>query len=274
MLGLADSITVALFDLDGVLTDTASVHMTAWTETFNEFLAHAVDDHGNAPAPFTPADYLAHVDGRPREDGITGFLSARHITVDKATVERLAEDKNKRFLAILDRDGVRAYPDAVDYLTAVRDAGLGIAVVTSSKNGGPVLEAAGLSGFVIKRVDGNDIAERGLAGKPAPDSFLLGAELMGVPPAAAAVYEDAVSGVAAGAAGDFAAVVGVDRTGDAGAGSEASGPNQPGAGSEASGPNRPGAGSDQPSAHAKALAGAGATVVVTSLDQLTGGAQA
>ncbi|MFT3899265.1 MAG: beta-phosphoglucomutase family hydrolase [Gordonia sp. (in: high G+C Gram-positive bacteria)] len=245
MLGLADSITVALFDLDGVLTDTASVHMTAWREAFNEFLASAVDDNGNKPAPFTPADYLAHVDGRPREDGITSFLSARHITADQATIARLAEDKNKRFLAILDRDGVTVFPDAEAYLRAARDAGLGIAVVTSSKNGGPVLEAAGLTKYIEQRVDGNVIAERGLAGKPAPDSFLLGAELMGVGPAAAAVFEDAVSGVAAGSAGDFAAVVGVDRT--AGAGSE-------------------------PSKHAKALAGAGATVVVTTLDDLRTGA--
>ncbi|GAB11270.1 putative hydrolase [Gordonia araii NBRC 100433] len=243
MLGLDDSITVALFDLDGVLTDTASVHMTAWTETFNEFLAGAVDDNGDAPAPFTPADYLAHVDGRPREDGINGFLGARHLTVDRETVDRLAADKNARFLAILDRDGVTPYPDAVAYLHAARDAGLGIAVVTSSRNGGPVLEAAGLSEFVAVRVDGNVIVERGLAGKPAPDSFLLGAELMGVGPAQAAVFEDAVSGVAAGAAGDFATVVGVDRT----------------------------AGETQPSAHAAALAGAGATVVVTSLDQLRTG---
>ncbi len=240
MLGLPDSITVALFDLDGVLTDTASVHMTAWTEAFNGFLAHHVDDDGNTPAPFTPADYLAHVDGRPREDGINAFLAARRITVGREAVAALAQDKNTRFLAILDRDGVRAYPDAVAYLTAARDAGLGIAVVTSSRNGGPVLQAAGLSGFVTARVDGNDIVERGLAGKPAPDSFLLGAQLMGVAPAGAAVFEDAVSGVAAGSAGDFATVVGVDRT----------------------------ASPTQPSAHARALAGAGATVVVTSLDQL------
>ncbi|QKT06480.1 beta-phosphoglucomutase family hydrolase [Gordonia sp. X0973] len=250
MLGLPDSITVALFDLDGVLTDTASVHMAAWTETFNDFLAHAVDDEGHAPAPFTPADYLAHVDGRPREDGINAFLAARHITVDRDTVEKIAAEKNAKFLAILDRDGVRAYPDAVAYLHAARDAGLGIAVVTSSRNGGPVLTAAGLSEFVTRRVDGNDIVERGLAGKPAPDSFLLGAQLMGVGPAAAAVFEDAVSGVAAGAAGDFAAVVGVDRT----TGAE-SGPHSIESGA-------------QPSAHAKALAGAGATIVVTSLDQL------
>ncbi len=240
MLGLPDSITVALFDLDGVLTDTASVHLTAWTEAFNDFLAHVTDADGNTPVPFTDADYLAHVDGRPREDGITAFLTARHITVDDAAVAKLAQDKNDRFLAILDRDGVTPYPDAVAYLQAARDAGLGIAVVTSSKNGGPVLEAAGLTGFVTHRVDGNVIVERGLKGKPAPDSFLLGAELMGVGVEHAAVFEDAVSGVAAGAAGGFPTVVGVDRTG----------------------------GTEQPSPHAKSLAANGATIVVTSLDQL------
>ncbi|GED97030.1 HAD family hydrolase [Gordonia crocea] len=240
MLGLPESITVALFDLDGVLTDTASVHLTAWTEAFNDFLAHTVDDDGNQPAPFTTDDYLAHVDGRPREDGINAFLAARHVTVDRDAVAALGEDKNNRFLAILDRDGVTAYPDAVAYLHAARDAGLGIAVVTSSRNGAPVLDAAGLTEFVQVRVDGNVIADRGLAGKPAPDSFLLGAELMGVGPGAAVVFEDAVSGVAAGSAGDFAAVVGIDRTTSA----------------------------TQPSAHAKALAGAGATAVVTSFDQL------
>ena len=132
------------------------------------------------------------------------------------------------------------YPDAVAYLHAVRDAGLGIAVVTSSRNGEAVLQSAGLTEFVTVRVDGNDIVERGLAGKPAPDSFLLGAQEMGVGPQAAAVFEDAVSGVAAGSAGDFAAVIGVDRTTSA----------------------------TSPSAHGKALAGAGATVVVTSLDEL------
>lgn len=240
MLGLPDSITVTLFDLDGVLTDTASVHLTAWTEAFNEFLARSVDDDGNTPAPFTTADYLAHVDGRPREDGITAFLAARRISVDREAVTALGEEKNNRFLAILDRDGVRAYPDAVAYLHAARDAGLGTAVVTSSRNGAPVLEAAGLSEFATVLVDGNVIVDRGLAGKPAPDSFLLAAEQMGVGPDAAAVFEDAVSGVAAGSAGDFAAVIGIDRT----------------------------TGTPQPSAHANALAGAGATAVVTDFDQL------
>ncbi|GAA3022203.1 beta-phosphoglucomutase family hydrolase [Gordonia defluvii] len=245
MLGLPESVTVALFDLDGVLTDTASVHLTAWTEAFNNLLPDIVDDDGHTPAPFTESDYRAHVDGRPREDGINAFLAARRITVDPDTVAKLGQAKNRRFLAILDRDGVTPYPDAVAYLHAARDAGLGIAVVTSSRNGGPVLEAAGLTEFVAVRVDGNDIVERHLAGKPAPDSFLLGAELMGVGPAGAAVFEDAVSGVAAGSAGDFAAVIGVDRT----------------------------TSETQPSPHAKDLAGAGATDVVTSLDRLRIGGQ-
>ncbi|MFT3715898.1 MAG: beta-phosphoglucomutase family hydrolase [Gordonia sp. (in: high G+C Gram-positive bacteria)] len=216
MLGLPEEVSVALFDLDGVLTTTATLHTTAWGETFDAFLAERAKQDavaGEDLRPFTEQDYLDHVDGRPRDDGVRGFLASRGITVDDATVDRLAQDKNDRFTAALQRNGVTPYPDAVDYLTAARDAGLRIAVVTSSKNGAAVLAAAGLDGFPEQRVDGNTIVAEGLRGKPAPDGFLRGAELMGVPAANAAVFEDAISGVQAGAAGHFGAVIGIDRTG-------------------------------------------------------------
>lgn len=217
MLGLPDDITVALFDLDGVLTDTASVHRTAWTEAFDSFLTQRagepIDGRTDALRPFTDQDYFDYVDGRPRMDGVRTFLTSRDIRVDDDTATAIATGKNDAFLASLERDGVTAYPGSVRYLHAARDAGLRIAVVTSSRNGAQVLEAAHLTEFVEHRVDGNTIVDEHLSGKPAPDSFLRGAELMGVPPAAAVVFEDAISGVEAGAAGHFGYVVGVDRVG-------------------------------------------------------------
>lgn len=224
--------TVALFDLDGVLTSTAVLHRRAWKAAFDEFLR---DRDGDDFAEFTERDYLDYVDGRPRDDGVRAFLAARDIDVDDDTVRRIGTEKNQMFLDSLKGDGAQPYPGSVRYLTAARDAGLRIAVVTSSKNGAAVLDSAGLSEFVEVRVDGNETAARGLRGKPAPDSYLLGAELMGVEPAAAAVFEDALSGIEAGAAGRFGYVVGIDRVG----------------GSQAA-----------------AMTAAGADVVVTDLDEL------
>ncbi len=235
VLGLPSQITVALFDLDGVLTTTATVHQRAWTQAFDAFLAARPARDGENHAPFTEDDYLRYVDGRPRTDGVRNFLAARGIAADDAVVDEVAEAKNALFLAVVARDGVAPYPDAVRYLEAARAAGLHIAVVTSSKNGAAVLEAAGLTGFVEQRVDGNTIVAEHLRGKPAPDSYLRGAELMGVPPERAAVFEDAISGVQAGAAGGFGAVVGIDRVGG-----------------------------DQ----AEQMTAAGATVVVADLDEL------
>ncbi|MCF8570310.1 beta-phosphoglucomutase family hydrolase [Gordonia sp. HY002] len=209
MLGLPDDITVALFDLDGVLTTTAVLHKSAWKNAFDAFLT----ERGAESGPFTDHDYLAYVDGRPRLDGVRSFLDSRGIEVDDATVEAIAEAKNTEFLDVLDSDGVTAYPGSVRYLNAALEAGLRIAVVTSSKNGARVLDAADLSRFVEHRVDGNTIVDEHLAGKPAPDSYERGAELMGVAPAQAAVFEDAISGVAAGAAGAFGYIVGIDRVG-------------------------------------------------------------
>ena len=214
MLGLPAQITVALFDLDGVLTSTATVHSDAWRRAFDAFLAErSAGAAGEDLRPFTERDYLDHVDGRPRLDGVRGFLASRGIAVYDTVVEAIAEAKNAEFLATLARDGVSAYPGSVRYLNAAGAAGLRIAVVTSSKNGAAVLEAAGLTSFVEHRVDGNTIVDEHLRGKPAPDSYLRGAELMGVAPANAAVFEDAISGVQAGAAGRFGYVVGIDRVG-------------------------------------------------------------
>ncbi|MDL9938232.1 beta-phosphoglucomutase family hydrolase [Gordonia sp. ABSL1-1] len=213
MLGLPEAVSVALFDLDGVLTSTAVLHRHAWKQAFDGFLAERA---GGADSPdfaeFTDQDYLDYVDGRPRDAGVRAFLAARGIDdVPESQLTAIATGKNELFLASLAAGGVQAYPGSVRYLNAARDAGLRIAVVTSSKNGAAVLEAADLTQFVEARVDGLDIVDKGLAGKPAPDSFLLGAELMGVDPRQAAVFEDAISGVQAGAAGDFGYVVAIDR---------------------------------------------------------------
>lgn len=239
VLGLPPQITVALFDLDGVLTTTATLHQRAWREAFDAFLAARTPAAGEDLSPFTGDDYLRYVDGRPRTDGVRTFLAARGITADDAVVDAVAEGKNEKFLAAM-ADGVDPYPGSVRYLEAAQAAGLRIAVVTSSKNGAAVLEAAGLSHFVEHRVDGNTIVEEGLAGKPAPDSYLRGAALMGVTPNQAAVFEDAISGVQAGAAGDFGFVVGIDRVGR----------------------------DNDGGAQAAAMAAAGASIVVDDLDEL------
>lgn len=210
MLGLPDSIRVLLFDLDGVLTSTAVLHRRAWKQAFDTFL-RARDPEGFVP--FTEDDYLDYVDGRPRVDGVRTFLRARGIDVDEATVEAIGNGKNDEFLGCLARGEVEPYPGSVRYLEAAEKAGLQIGVVTSSKNGEAVLDAANLTRFVVERVDGRDIAAAGLRGKPAPDGFLAGAKAFGALPSEAAVFEDAIAGVEAGRAGDFGYVVGVDRVG-------------------------------------------------------------
>lgn len=217
MLGLPSQISVLLFDLDGVLTTTATLHTAAWTDAFDAFLvaraADGIATDGEDLSPFTEQDYLDYVDGRPRIDGVRSFLTARGIVVDDDAVAQIAQSKNDAFTATLRRDGVDPYPGSVRYLDAARAAGLRIAVVTSSKNGAMVLQAAGLADYPEHRVDGNTIVAERLNGKPAPDSYLRGAELMGVQPEHAAVFEDAISGVRAGAAGRFGYVVGIDRVG-------------------------------------------------------------
>jgi beta-phosphoglucomutase family hydrolase len=217
MLGLPDSITACLFDLDGVLTDTASVHRAAWKATFDPLLSA----HGQAP--FTDQDYVDFVDGKPRADGVRDFLHSRGIDLPEGTpddpashaaqetVYGVGNRKNEVLLERIARDGVLVYAGSRRYLEAARDAGLHCAVVSSSANTAQVLEVTGLDRFVQARVDGVMLAERGIAGKPAPDSFLAGASLLGVGADAAAVFEDALAGVSAGRAGGFGYVVGVNR---------------------------------------------------------------
>lgn len=210
MLGLPAGIRACLFDLDGVLTDTASVHRRAWKAMFDEYLRTAQD-------PFVPfdagADYEKYVDGKPREDGIRSFLASRSIVADDATVTSLGDRKNQMFNQTLRDDGVTVFDGSRRYLEAAAAAGLRRAVVSSSANTRTILELTGLDVYVEQRVDGVTLREENLAGKPAPDSFLRAAALLDVEPAEAAVFEDALSGVAAGRAGKFGFVVGVDRVG-------------------------------------------------------------
>ncbi|EHY88357.1 beta-phosphoglucomutase family hydrolase [Saccharomonospora azurea] len=215
MIGLPDAVTACLFDLDGVLTSTAAVHMRAWKQTFDEFLA----EHEPAADPFTERDYTTYVDGRPRLDGVRAFLASRGIElaegspdddVDADTVHGVGNRKNRLLLRLIS-DGVTPYPGSVRYLDAARGLGLAIGVVTSSANGATVLDAAGLSDYVQARVDGVVIKEKGLRGKPAPDSFLACAAELDVRPSGTAVFEDAQAGVRAGRDGGFGYVVGVNR---------------------------------------------------------------
>lgn len=209
MLGLPDRIRACLFDLDGVLTDTASVHRKAWKAMFDEYL-RARDGAGFTPFDID-ADYAAYVDGKPRGDGIRSFLASRSIPVGDDVVAELGTRKNDLFLQTMRKDGVTVFDGSRRYLQALAAAGLRRAVVSSSANTAEVLERTGLDAYVECRVDGVTLRTDHLAGKPAPDSFLRAAALLGVAPADAAVFEDALSGVAAGRAGRFGFVVGVDR---------------------------------------------------------------
>ncbi|MEU8060953.1 beta-phosphoglucomutase family hydrolase [Microbispora bryophytorum] len=221
MLGLPDEVRGCLFDMDGVLTRTARVHAAAWKEMFDEYLSARAVATGTPYVPFDETgDYERYVDGKKRLDGTRGFLEARGIVLPEGepddppgtpTVNGLSNRKNELVQAILDRQGVEVFEGSARYLRAVRDAGLRRAVVSSSANTARVLAAAGLEDMFDARIDGEVARERGLAGKPAPDMFLAAAETLGLAPAEAAVFEDALAGVAAGRAGGFAVVVGVDR---------------------------------------------------------------
>jgi beta-phosphoglucomutase family hydrolase len=222
-LGLPSGIRACLFDLDGVLTQTARVHAQAWKEMFDAFLRRRSERTGEPFVPFDPvADYSAYVDGKPRYDGVRSFLASRNIELPEGdpndpptaeTVCGLGNRKNELVLALLRRDGVQVYEGSVRYLRAVRDAGLHRAVVSASANTREVLKAAGIEDLFEVRIDGIVAAERHLRGKPAPDPFLAAAEELKVPAAEAVVFEDALAGVEAGRAGDFGYVVGVDRVG-------------------------------------------------------------
>jgi len=223
--GVPDRIRVCLFDLDGVLTQTAVVHAKAWKQIFDDYLRRRADDTGGAFTPFDPvADYDRYVDGRSRADGTRGFLQARGISLPEGTpadppgtdtIYGLSNAKNEVLLALLAAEGVRAYPGSVQYLDSVQAGGLLTAVVSASENCRAVLKAAGLEGRFDAVVDGLVAKQDKLAGKPAPDSYLAAAKELAVPPSAAAVYEDAIAGVQAGRAGQFGWVVGVDRVGQA-----------------------------------------------------------
>lgn len=226
VLGLPDRVRACLFDLDGVLTKTAKVHDAAWKQMFDAYLRERAGRTGETFVPFDPVrDYDDYVDGKPREDGTRSFLASRGIELPEGgeddppeaeTVHGLGNRKNQIVLQKIHTEGVEAYEGSVRYVRAVRDAGLRRAVVSSSANCRDVLVAAGIEDLFEVRIDGL-VAERDhLHGKPAPDTFLAGARALGLEPAAAAVFEDALAGVAAGRAGRFGHVIGVDRVGQAG----------------------------------------------------------
>jgi beta-phosphoglucomutase family hydrolase len=216
MLGLPDGVTACLFDLDGVLTQTAKVHAAAWKQMFDAYLRERATRTGEEFVPFDPvADYDRYVDGKPRYEGVRSFLAARGIELPEEAIEELGDRKNEIVLAMIREQGVEAYEGSVRYVRAAREAGLRRAVVSSSTNCRDVLMAAGIDDLFEERIDGV-VAERDrLKGKPAPDTFLAGARALGVTPTQAAVFEDALAGVEAGRAGDFGFVVGVDRVGQA-----------------------------------------------------------
>jgi beta-phosphoglucomutase family hydrolase len=211
MLGLPDAIRACLFDLDGVLTQTAKVHAAAWKQMFDEFL----HTHPEPFREFTQDDYESYVDGKPRLDGVRSFLQSRGIELPDEQIVELGDRKNDLVLRLIHEQGVETYDDAVRYVEASRDAGLRRAVVSSSANTRDVLRTTGIEDLFEAVVDGVVIERDGLRGKPAPDSFLAGARELEVEAAQAVVFEDALAGVEAGRAGDFGYVVGVDRVGHA-----------------------------------------------------------
>jgi beta-phosphoglucomutase family hydrolase len=223
LLGLPADIHALLFDLDGVLTPTAKVHAAAWKQTFDDFLRQRAQESGTQFVPFDEiADYDEYVDGKPREDGVRSFLNSRGIELpegssgdptDAETVHGIGNKKNERVLRLIREQGVETYDGSVRYVREAQRAGLLSAVVSSSANCRDVLAAAGIDDLFDAVVDGVVAAREHLHGKPAPDTFLAGAKALGVGPAHAAVFEDALAGVEAGRAGRFGYVVGVDRVG-------------------------------------------------------------
>ncbi len=229
-------ISTVVFDMDGVITDTATVHRVAWKQLFDDYLRRRSAETGAEFVEFTETDYLAYVDGKRREDGVAAFLASRDIDPVPALVSELAEAKNDYFLTILDRDGVTAFDDTIDFIRALTDAGVHTALITASRNAVPVLGGAGLLDLFEVRVDGIVAAEMNLPGKPAPDVFVEAMRRVGGELGTTAIVEDAVSGVQAGAAGGFALTIGVNRV-DA--------------------------------EHGERLAAGGADIVVSRLDELT-----
>jgi beta-phosphoglucomutase family hydrolase len=225
MLGLPDGVAACLFDMDGVVTQTAVIHAAAWQEMFDDFLRERAKSSGTEYVPFDPhADYDAYVDGKPRLDGTRSFLESRGIDLPEGspddppgtpTVNGLSNRKNDLVLAKLAKDGVPVYEGTITYIHAVREKGIATAIVSSSANTKQALDSAGIADLFDVRVDAQFAKEHGLRGKPAPDTFLAAAKALNVPADHAVVFEDALAGVAAGHAGHFALVVGVDRVGQA-----------------------------------------------------------
>jgi beta-phosphoglucomutase family hydrolase len=222
---LPDGITACLFDLDGVLTQTAKVHAAAWKQTFDEYLRRRSQATGEPFKEFDAVhDYDEYVDGMPRYDGVRSFLKSRGIELpegeasdppDAETVKGIGNRKNELVLRLIHERGVDAYDGSTRFVHAARDGGLKTAVVSSSANAEDVLKAAGIRDLFERVVDGKLADREQLKGKPAPDTFLAGARQLGVEPRQAVVFEDALAGVEAGRAGEFGCVVGVDRTGQA-----------------------------------------------------------
>ncbi|MDQ6817556.1 MAG: HAD-IA family hydrolase [Actinomycetota bacterium] len=225
MLGLPAGVTACLFDLDGVLTQTAGVHAAAWKEMFDVYLRRRADERGEQFVPFDAVhDYDEYVDGKPRYAGVRSFLAARGIELPQGTpddwpgaetIDGLGNRKNEIVLKTIHEEGVQPYEGSVRYAEAARTAGLRRAVVSSSTNCRDVLFAAGIQDLFEEVVDGHFAEREHLRGKPAADTFLVGARVLGAHPGEAAVYEDALAGVEAGRAGKFGFVVGVDRVGQA-----------------------------------------------------------
>jgi beta-phosphoglucomutase family hydrolase len=213
-----------LFDLDGVLTDTASLHAEAWKRMFDEFLMRWSEEHGHPFVPFQiDPDYLQFVDGKPRFEGVASFLESRRIVLpegdatdppDADTIHGLGNRKNELVLRLIEKEGVTPFDGSVAFVKHVRDSGLRTAVVSSSKNAGPVLAAAEIADLFDDRVDGLVAEDLGLPGKPSPDTFLEAARRLDTTAARSIVVEDAVVGVEAGRLGGFGYVIGVDREGD------------------------------------------------------------
>lgn len=210
--------------MDGVLTSTARLHAAAWKQMFDEYLADRAARSGTTFEPFVPSDYRRYIDGRLRYDGVRSFLESRGIELplgelgdpsDRHTICGLGNRKNELFGRLLDEEGVDIYEDSIAWLRQLRRRGFAVAVVSASRNCERILAAAGITGLMDARIDGVVAAEMGLAGKPAPDTYLAAAGRLGVEPVRAVVVEDAVSGVQAGREGGFGLVIAIDRTGDA-----------------------------------------------------------
>jgi len=215
-------IHVCVFDLDGVITDTASVHAAAWTRMFDEVLRSRPKASGEDLRPFEPDDYRRYVDGKPRYDGVKSFLESRSISLpygspedppELETICGLGNRKNKEFQRYLDENGVKVFPDTIAFIDGLHRRGIRTAVISASRNCQPVLRAAGVEDLFETRVDGVVAGELGLPGKPDPAVFLEAARRLGASPDQAAIVEDALAGVEAGRRGKFALVIGVDRTG-------------------------------------------------------------